>query len=178
FAPLGLTHTWAPRPGDPAPQGRVASYWEVAGGQLENVSDYQAAYDVQVPGGGGILGTPVENVIFANAIARGTWLSAEMHEAQLAWSPQSVAWARDRDDGFAYGLGLSRREWTIDGEPTTWVGHTGGGAGTTALMMARPDADYAIAVAANLGGFLGGPLNAFIDEDWVQEVLTAASAAP
>ncbi|MEM6931190.1 MAG: serine hydrolase domain-containing protein, partial [Myxococcota bacterium] len=31
FAPLGLTHTWAPRPGDPAPQGRVASYWEVAG---------------------------------------------------------------------------------------------------------------------------------------------------
>jgi len=176
FVPLGLEHTWAPLPGDPVPAGRVNSYWELPGGQLENVSDYQAAYDVQVPGGGGLLSTPLDSLTFVDAIVSGTLLEERSYLAQLDWTEQSVQWAdeRGRDNGYAYGLGTSRRIWTQDGVPHEWAGHTGGGAGTTAIIMARRDGQYAVAVAINLGGFLGGPLNELVDESWIQELIAAA----
>jgi D-alanyl-D-alanine carboxypeptidase len=164
-APLGSVHTTFPEPDEGDPEGRVDAYWEVGGGRLENVSDLQSAYDRQIIGAGNVRTTPAEALAFIEAVARGELLSDEARAQMTTWSPHS-----ERDDGWAYGLGLARRD--VDGQ--IWVGHTGGDAGAGAFSVARPDAEYGIVAMTNVGMFLGGPLGAQFDDDLLAELAAAA----
>lgn len=172
FEPLGLEHTELPQ-GGPDPEGRVNAYWELPAGQLENVSELQASYDVQVIGAGNLRSTPEDSLRFIGALARGELLEAATQAALTDWNPAS-----ERDDGYAYGLGVQRRIVPIDGQDTQWVGHAGGDIGASALVLARQDAPHTFAAVLNLGGFLGGPLNAHVDDDFIDEVLRIVAGAP
>ncbi|MEN0066750.1 MAG: serine hydrolase domain-containing protein [Myxococcota bacterium] len=176
FGPLELVQTELPLSGGADPAGRVNAYWELPGGQLENVSELQASYDAQVIGAGNLRSTPLESLRFAEAVAQGTLLSSGLADAMIEWNPDSQR--EDDEQAYAYGLGLQRRVVTIAGEPTTWVGHYGGDIGASAVILARPDAPIGIAAGVNLGGFLGGPLNAHVGDDFIDRVLELASGEP
>ncbi|MBX2799981.1 MAG: beta-lactamase family protein [Myxococcales bacterium] len=171
LTPLDLEHTELPR-GGPDPEGRVNSYWELPGARLENVSELQASYDVQIWGAGNLRSTPADSLRFVGALARGELLGDATQAALTEWNPASE---RDTPLQYAYGRGVQRRIVEIDGEDVTFVGHYGGDIGASAVILAAPDRPVGLAAGVNLGGFLGGPLNEHVGDAFIDELLQLAS---
>jgi D-alanyl-D-alanine carboxypeptidase len=147
--PLHLDATSVYVRGEPEPGCVCNTYWEVGGDRLENVSDYSAEYAIHDIGADGIAASPLDALTFVEALVRGDLLSEASFAEMTAFTSVS-----EGDDGYAYGLGIARRE-TVTG---VLYGHTGGGVGTGAVMRASPDEEITFVAATNAGMFLPGEL--------------------
>jgi D-alanyl-D-alanine carboxypeptidase len=157
FDPLGLSATAVYVRGQPEPDCVCNTYWEVGGQRLENVSDDSAEYAIHDIGADGIAASPLDGLTFVEALVRGDLLTEESRAEMRTWAPPS-----EGEDGYAYGLGIAKRD-TVTG---VMVGHTGGGVGTGSVLRASPDEDITFVAATNAGMFLPGDLT----EQWNEEL--------
>ena len=163
--PLGLSATFLYERSVPEPSCICNPYWEIGGRRLENVSDLSAEYATHDIGADGVAASPLDAMLFVEALLRGDLLSEASLSEMLSVSPPS-----EDDEGYGYGLGIARRE-----TPTGLLyGHTGGGVGTGAVMRASLDEELSFAAATNVGLFLGGPAAANFDETLWEDLARAA----
>ncbi len=137
FAPAAMNATL---PDDPLKiiLHRGHGYEKTAAGKLENAPFFDPSD--RLPGGGW-LSTSEDLARFAAAVMSGKYV--DQATLQLMWTPLTK-----QPDGSGYGLG-----WGIS-KPGEYqvVGHSGGQAGTSTILLLIPAKHLAVAAMANLEG--------------------------
>ncbi len=137
FGPAGMTVTVVDDPLKIIPH-RGHGYEKSKTGELENAPFFDPSD--RLPGGGW-LSTSEDLLRFAAAVMSGKLVDQET--LQEMWKGLST-----REDGGSYGLG-----WAIS-KPEEYqvVGHSGGQAGTSTILLLIPEKHLAVAAMANLEG--------------------------
>jgi CubicO group peptidase (beta-lactamase class C family) len=137
FTPAGMTATVADDPRKIIAH-RAHGYEKSKEGEIENAPYFDPSD--RLPGGGW-LSTSDDLVRFAAAVMAGRLVPKET--LQIVWKASST-----RDDGSSYGLG-----WGISkAGPYQVVGHSGGQAGTSTVLLMIPEKRLAVAAMANVEG--------------------------
>ncbi len=140
FTPLGMTHTRPVSLSAVIPNRASGYFWT---GQAFRKGDY-IAESILSYGGGGILSTTPDMVLWAQAMMSGKVLKPEtiVH----AWTPAKL------NDGRASGYGLGWAIGSLEGHRE--VNHSGAHAtGFTSFLGIYPEDRLAVIVLLNRGGF-------------------------
>jgi CubicO group peptidase (beta-lactamase class C family) len=120
---------------------------QVRVGQVINASLHDTS--MKVPGGG-LLSTPSDLVRFALAVLEGKLVKPQTRDAM--WTRQKT----NDGNGTNYGLGWALGTLASNGLPI--VSHSGGQAGTAALLVIVPERKMVVAVMTNLQGASTDPI--------------------
>lgn len=127
IAPLGLTHTYFPAPGDSGLRPPMAHGYEVVDGRRKDVTAAEPSGEYMA---GSLVSTNEDIAAFITALLDGRVLAP----AELAQMMDTVPWPL-HGPGFGYGLGLT----SIDlGCGVTVWGHGGDLAGYHSVMVKAP----------------------------------------
>jgi D-alanyl-D-alanine carboxypeptidase len=142
---LGMNNT-VYHPGNAVYKNVPDSYWDIlSAGQPANITPMQKANVAPLKGDDGVVGTPVDAVIFLKGLMEGKLL----HDSSMQMMKQWVSY----DDGTpAYGLGL----FHLDLNGIICYGHGGGGLGAGCLLLYVPSKKLYVFLATNTGVVVEG----------------------
>lgn len=135
--PVGMDRTTVDDARAVIPQ-RARGYGRDPSGRVINTDLVDTSNKVP---GGGLAGTAEDLVRFALAIRKGSLLPPELTRSM--WTDQKLP------DGMLTGYGLG---WSIVRESPKLVGHGGGQAGATTMLLIDPDQGNVVAVLCNMEG--------------------------